>query len=45
MMEEFKEAINNEAINKLSLRKLKALDILLDGKATAKDREILRSTS
>tara|TARA_R100001594_G_scaffold123613_1_gene160118 strand:- start:41 stop:175 length:135 start_codon:yes stop_codon:yes gene_type:complete len=41
-MKEFKEAINNEAINRLSLRKLKALDRLLDGKATTKDREILK---
>ena len=42
IMKEFKEAINNEAINRLSLRKLKALDRLLDGKATTKDREILK---
>ena len=42
IMKEFKEAINNEAINRLSLRKLKALARLLDGKATTKDREILK---
>ena len=41
-MEQFKKAVNKEAINKLSLKKLKALDKLLDGKATDKDREILR---
>jgi len=41
-MKEFEAAINNEAINKLSLKQLKALDKLLDGKATAKDREILK---
>lgn len=34
--------INKEAINKLSLEQLKALDKLLDGKATSKDRNILR---
>ena len=42
IMKEFEAAINNEAINKLSLKQLKALDRLLDGKATAKDREILK---
>ena len=41
-MKEFEAAINNKAINKLSLKQLKALDKLLDGKATAKDREVLK---
>jgi hypothetical protein len=37
-----KNIVNKEAINKLSLEQLKALDKLLDGKATSKDRNILR---
>ena len=40
-MEDFKNAINTKAIDKLSLNHLKALDRLLDGKATEKDRKIL----
>lgn len=40
-MKEFDKAINKKAINKLSLRQLEALDRLLDGKSTAKDRKIL----
>tara|TARA_R110000822_G_scaffold6653_1_gene27966 strand:+ start:916 stop:1050 length:135 start_codon:yes stop_codon:yes gene_type:complete len=40
-MKDFKNAINTKAIDKLSLNQLKALDRLLDGKATEKDRKIL----
>jgi len=41
-MTDFKDTINNKAIDKLSLNQLKALNNLLDGKATAKDRKILK---
>ena len=41
-MEDFKNAINTKAIDKLSLKQLKALDRLLDGKATEKDKNILK---
>lgn len=40
-MKDFKNAINTKAIDKLSLNQLKALDRLLDGKSTEKDRKIL----
>ena len=40
-MEDFKNSINTKAIDKLSLNQLKALNKLLDGKATEKDRKIL----
>lgn len=40
-MKEFKQAINKEAIGKLSLSQLRALNRLLDGKATEKDRTVL----
>tara|TARA_R100001082_G_C4306992_1_gene135009 strand:- start:619 stop:750 length:132 start_codon:yes stop_codon:yes gene_type:complete len=40
-MKEFKQAINKEAIDKLSLSQLRALNRLLDGKATEKDRAVL----
>ena len=40
-MKEFKQAINKEAVNKLSLRQLEALNRLLDGKATKKERVVL----
>ena len=41
-MKDFKNAINTKAIDKLSLNQLKALNKLLDGKATEKDRKILK---
>ena len=40
-MKDFKNAINTKTIDKLSINQLKALDRLLDGKATEKDRKIL----
>jgi len=41
-MQDFKNAINKKAIDKLSLKQLRALDRLLDGKATEKDKNILK---
>ena len=41
-MKDFKNTVDKKAINKLSLNQLKALNNLLDGKATAKDRKILK---
>ena len=40
-MKDFENAINTKAIDKLSLKQLEALNRLLDGKSTEKDRKIL----
>ena len=39
---DFKKTINTEKINKLSLAQLRALNNLLDGKATKKDYQLLK---
>ena len=39
---DFKKTINTEKINKLSLSQLRALNNLLDGKATKKDYQLLK---
>jgi hypothetical protein len=44
-MPEFGKAVNVDKINSFSRKQLKALDRLLDGKATKKDYEILTSAS
>ena len=44
-MPEFGIAVNVDKINSFSRKQLKALDRLLDGKATKKDYEILTSAS
>jgi hypothetical protein len=44
-MPEFGKAVNVDKINSFSRKQLKALNRLLDGKATKKDYEILTSTS
>ena len=44
-MPEFGKAVNVDKINSFSSKQLKALNRLLDGKATKKDYEILTSTS
>tara|TARA_R110002153_G_scaffold45296_5_gene127794 strand:- start:569 stop:778 length:210 start_codon:yes stop_codon:yes gene_type:complete len=41
-MKDFKNTVDKKAIKELSLRQLKALNNLIDGKATAKDRKILK---
>ena len=41
-MPNFDETVNAERINDFSLAQLKALDKLLDGKATPNDYKILR---
>ena len=42
-MPNFKKAVNVDKINSFSLAQLKALDKLLDGKATQRDYNILSS--
>jgi hypothetical protein len=44
-MPEFGKAVNVDKINSFSRKQLKALDRLLNGKATKKDYEILTSAS
>ena len=39
---DFKKTVNKKRLNDFSLAQLKALDRMLDGKATPKDYEILR---
>ena len=41
-MPNFVEAVNVDKVNEFSLEQLKALDKLLDGKATQKDYDILK---
>ena len=44
-MPNFGKAVNVDKINSYSLAQLKALDRLLDGKATKRDYKILSGTS
>jgi hypothetical protein len=39
---DFKKTVNKKRLNDFSLAQLKALDRMLDGKATPKDYKILR---